>query len=157
MSLFVVYDITLEAFYDGSGVRYAIIYDKGGKDMWEYAQEKLLKKTRNVVLSKFLKEDIGLKQRTVKNENNDFQNQVLKENGNEDIFWIVKNYDDSQLHDKALYKKYESSHGAWFHLQLSDFKRNGLLDGVEEFESKIGEKFKSWEIEYKNTSLNNFE
>ena len=60
---------------------------------------------------------------------------------------------ESLLQEEKLYKKYERSHGAWFHLELYDFKMNGLLDGVEMMEKKIEEKFYPWEIEYKYTSI----
>lgn len=137
----------MEAFYNTSGVRYAAIYETGGKDMWSCVQEKLKKRMPNKRLSSFLKDEIGVRQRTICNKNDELHCE------NEDTFWIVNNLKESLLQDAKLYKKYEVSHGAWFHMELPDIKMNGLLDGVEMLEKKIEEKFHSWEIEYKHTKI----
>ena len=101
----------------------------------------------NKKLSNFLKDDLGIRQCTVFNLNNELHCE------NSDSFWIMKDFHENLLEDKNLYKKYEKSHGGQFHLELPDFKMNGLLDGVEMMENKTEEKFASWEIEYKYISI----
>ena len=130
-------------------MKYAELYDKGGKDMWQYAERKQLKKLGSKAMSNFFKQEIGMFQRTVYDKRNELHNERIQTD------WIVTDFETSLLHDEELYKKYESSHGAWFHFDFIDFERNGLLNGCEQFETLMGTKFNSWEIEYKDTSLLN--
>ena len=114
--------------------------------MWQFATTKLKKKVGYKKLSNFLK-DLGLKQRTVFNEKD------LKHQERHPCFWLAESFEDSQLHDKQLYRKYKTSQGAWLHMNETYFNQFNLTESMEDFEAQMEPSFISWNMECRSTAI----
>ena len=114
--------------------------------MWDFALKKLKKDVGYKKLSCFLK-DLGLKQRTVFNEEDETHM------ARRPCFWLAENFEDSKLHDTKLFMKYKATKGAWLHMNETQFAMLNLEESMDEFEEQMNSNFKTWNMEFKETSL----
>ena len=128
-------------------ISHVIIHDENGLDLRKF----LLSKEKNPKFQSpqdrgaFQRNHLCIQDMHVYDAENSYHVKQCKDSNPS---WLVKTFEESNLHDESLFEKYKNSKGGWYEMSGDDFDANNLQEDVgrQAWVAKIQEKYDDWNI-----------
>ena len=124
-----------------------VIYEKSGKDMMKYANEKRKSNCLDTLKARgeFLRQITRLNSMQVFDENDN------RHTANPHAPWFTKDFQSCNLPSEDVFNRYKKSKGVWLEMRANDFniENIGSIEGRKTWLEKLYANFDSWNITFK--------